>query len=199
MNEPEPQPEQQPPAAEQPADTPPPRIWVGSLADYNAGSLHGQWLDAAQDSELLRQQVQAMLSRSRTPGAEEYGIFDYDGFGGLRLDEYESLDVVARIANGIVEHGPAFAAWTELVDRDAEQLEQFETAYLGAFENRAAFAQQVIDDLGVEAALSQSLPTSLASYVSIDVVAIAQDLELSGDIRFADRDGGGVWAFDGRL
>jgi hypothetical protein len=33
------------------ADKPPttPRIYVASLADYNAGRLHGSWLDAARN------------------------------------------------------------------------------------------------------------------------------------------------------
>ena len=197
MNEHEPQPEQQPQAAERPADTPPPRIWVGSLADYNAGRLHGQWLDAAQDSEQLRQQVQAMLSRSRTPGAEEYGIFDYDGFGGLRLDEYESLDVVARIANGIIEHGPAFAAWAQLHDADPGMLDHFEDAFCGAYDSREAWADTMLEDLNTEHALAK-LPTWLQRHVHIDRTGMARDLELAGEVWIEDNPAGGIWVFDTR-
>jgi hypothetical protein len=58
-----------------------PRIWVGSLADYNNGLLHGEWIDAAVPDEQLAAAVQRMLAASEEPGAEEYGIFEFDKFG----------------------------------------------------------------------------------------------------------------------
>ncbi len=30
-----------------------PRIYVASLSDYNAGRLHGQWLDAAEGTPMI--------------------------------------------------------------------------------------------------------------------------------------------------
>ena len=44
-----------------------------------------------------------MLCRwgSPSPGAEEWAIHDYEGFGPLRLDEFESLENVAKVAAGI--------------------------------------------------------------------------------------------------
>src|SRR5581483_5008343 len=58
-----------------------PEIWVGSLADYVAGYLHGAWLDATSSPEELAAAVQFILRNSHEPDAEEYGVFDYDGFG----------------------------------------------------------------------------------------------------------------------
>lgn len=191
------QPEAGPPGGERPAETPGPRIWVGSLADYNQGDLYGVWIDAARDPNELRTDIQAMLANSPTPGAEEWGIFDHDGFHGARIHEYESLEVVAQLALGITEHGGAYAAWAQLHDNDAELLAQFSEAYLGQFESRAAFAQHVIDDLGVEEALATALPDWLRAHVSIDYVGIAHDLEISGDVSFNDAEGG-VWVFDGK-
>jgi len=31
-----------------------PRIYVACLAAYNAGKLHGEWIDADQDAEAIR-------------------------------------------------------------------------------------------------------------------------------------------------
>lgn len=59
----------------------PPRVWVGSLADYVAGYLHGDWLDATLDHEDLANAVLHVLRNSHEESAEEYGFFDYDGFG----------------------------------------------------------------------------------------------------------------------
>src|SRR6266508_6381295 len=106
-----------------------PEIWVGSLADYNAGVLHGVWLDATLEPDELAAAVQFMLRHSHEPDAEEYGVFDYDGFGEAAslLGEYPSLESVSKVAQGILEHGPAFAAWAAYVGPEqAEQLDRFE-------------------------------------------------------------------------
>lgn len=75
---------------------PPPQIWVGSLSDYNAGRLHGEWINADQEPEDLHAAVQQMLERSPMVSAEEWAIMDYDGFYGLRLGEYASRGIVNR-------------------------------------------------------------------------------------------------------
>src|ERR1700722_12250921 len=69
-----------------------PRIYVASLSDYNAGRLHGEWLDAAQDPEALLAGIGAMSSAE--PGAEEWAIHDYEEFCGVRLGEYASIESV---------------------------------------------------------------------------------------------------------
>ena len=42
-------------------DNPQPRIYVASLSDYNAGILHGVWLDAAQEPDELQAHIDLML------------------------------------------------------------------------------------------------------------------------------------------
>ncbi len=79
-------------------EDPHPRIWIASLADYNNGRLHGAWVDAAQDPEGLEQAAWRILAGSPEPGAEEWAIHDYDGFGPLRLGEYESFEDISAIA-----------------------------------------------------------------------------------------------------
>ncbi len=108
-----------------------PEIWVGSLSDYNSGRLHGVWLDATLDPEDLQAAIRFLLRNGYDPTAEEWGILDYDDFCGLNLGEYESLEVVSRIANGIAEHGEAFAKWVEYVGEHSEEaLSRFEDHYL---------------------------------------------------------------------
>jgi Antirestriction protein (ArdA) len=58
-----------------------PEIWVGSLADYVAGYLHGVWLDAALTPDELAPAIQFVLRNSHEPDAEEYAVFDDSGFG----------------------------------------------------------------------------------------------------------------------
>ena len=49
-----------------------PRIYVASLADYNAGRLHGRWIDADQPIEVIREEIAEMLTESKEPIAEEW-------------------------------------------------------------------------------------------------------------------------------
>jgi len=44
-----------------------PRIYVASLADYNAGRLHGCWIDADQSADAIRDEIAQMLAESKEP------------------------------------------------------------------------------------------------------------------------------------
>ncbi len=176
-----------------------PRVWIGSLADYNAGVLHGAWLDAAQEPEELEAAVDDLLARSPTPGAEEWAIFDSDDFGGLRIDEHEGLDTVSRLARGLVEHGPAFAAWAEIAGREPDDLGRFGAAYLGRWDSLLQYAEQLFEDLGYAELLAQALPREMQPYVRFDAEGFGRDLVLGGEISYSDSTDGGVWLFDGRL
>src|ERR1700674_2932324 len=107
-----------------------PRIYVASLSDYNNGILHGAWLDADSDPDDLDAAIHALLDQSPTGEAEEFAIFDFDGFEAWRPGEYESIAMVSAVAQGMSEHGPDFAHWVEVVEaEDPEGLPGFEDAY----------------------------------------------------------------------
>lgn len=110
---PEKDPNQQDPSHEA-GQQPSPAIYVASLADYNNGVLHGAWIDAAREPAAIKADIDAMLAQSREPAAEEFAIHDYDQFGPCRIHEHDPIDLVARIARGIHEHGYAFAAWADV-------------------------------------------------------------------------------------
>jgi antirestriction protein len=174
-----------------------PSIYVASLADYNAGRLHGQWLPADVGHTELETGVKLMLAASPIPGAEEFAIFDYEGFGPVRLGEYEPLTTVTTIAHGIAEHGPAFAHWAALVGTsDLGELDDFEDAYRGHFASVTAYAEELMDDYGANRYI-EAMPEYLQPYVKLDVASFARDLELSGDIATSEGDGG-VYVFDGQ-
>jgi antirestriction protein len=172
-----------------------PRIYVASLSDYNAGRLHGAWLPADVEAEELHEGVRAMLAASLEPGAEEWAIHDYEGFGQFNLSEYESLQHVSTVARGIAEHGRAFAAWAAQRGSDDDLADSFDQAYLGRFDSLAAYAEHLAEDLGWERDLD-SLPSGLAPYVRFDAEAFGRDLEYGGDVFTADDGEGGVHVFD---
>ena len=174
------------------------RIYVASLADYNAGRLYGAWIDADQEPEALHADVQRVLDESPTPGAEEFAIFDYEGFGPLRLSEYESMEMVSTIAAGIGRHGPAFAHWASLIGSgQREELARFEEVYYGHVESLEEYAEEMLDELGYMQLLEDAVPEQFSPYVKVDVEGFARDLELSGDILTSQGDGG-FYVFEGR-
>ena len=63
-----------------------PRVYVACLASYNAGILHGRWVeldstDAGINCDTLTEGTGAMLGESPIKDAEEWAIHDFDGFG----------------------------------------------------------------------------------------------------------------------
>ena len=183
-------------------DHPRPHIWIASLADYNNGRLHGAWVDAGLDPEELEQAAWRILATSPEPDAEEWAIHDYDGFGPLRLGENEALEDISAIAKGIARHGPAFAAWAEMVwdgqpSLDHDLLDQFDEHYMGHHATLAAWAEEMCDDLGFTLEAGGHLPATLQPYVHIDYQALGRDMEIEGDVTSVEVEGGGVWVFRG--
>ena len=80
-----------------------PRIYVASLSDYNNGHLHGRWISAAQDPDLIYDEIHQMLATSPSPQAEEWAIHDYEGFTPHDICETEDIPTIARIAMEIVQ------------------------------------------------------------------------------------------------
>ena len=176
-------------------DTVQPRVYIASLADYNEGRLHGAWIDAAQDEDELGRAVLEMLAHSLSPGAEEWAIHDYEGFGLLHLSEFESLATIAKVAKGIAEHGPAFAAWAAHVGADSELLDAFEEAYMGEWQDGKEFAEQMLDDIGELEELKSKLSDHLAPYVEIDYDSYFDDLVSGGQISTMEKLDGGIYVF----
>jgi len=131
-------------------------IYVACLAAYNNGCLHGAWIDATQESEVIEAEVQGMLASSPFPHAEEWAIHDYD-LGGVSVSEYESFATVSAIAKAVEEHGPAFAAYIGHVGIEyAAQdwnvtIDHFQEAYRGEFSSMAGYAEEYcIEVYGME-------------------------------------------------
>jgi antirestriction protein len=168
-----------------PTDTDTPRIYVACLASYNAGILHGEWIDAT-DADVIREEIQEMLKGSPCPDAEEWAIHDYEGFGHLRLSEWEDVDRVAELGALIDEHGAAFAAYADHVGVDYATEESFQDAYCGKWDSEQAHAENLFSEL-----YAYDVPEHIAPY--IDYEAFARDLFM-GDY-FSVEGESGVYVF----
>lgn len=168
-----------------------PRIYVADLAAYNDGTLHGKWIDAAQSPEEIQAEIDEVLSSSPEPFAEEWAIHDYEGFGDLKLGEYERIADVSRVALLLEEYGDVFAGLVShfggLRDLDAAE-EAMRENYQGAYKS--------LEDWAYEFAMETVGESALGPYASyIDWERVAHDAELGGDIFTIETDDGQVHIF----
>jgi antirestriction protein len=168
-----------------------PRIYVACLAAYNNGRLHGEWIDADQSADELHEAVARMLALSPEPGAEEWAIHDYEGFGELSLSEWESFEHVSAIAVGIAKHGDAFSAWLSYDEsQDATDVQAFEDAYRGEWDSLRAYAENLADDIG----LYDAAEKSGSHYVTVDIDALERDLDI--ELYTAESDHHTIYVFN---
>ena len=71
-----------------------PSIYAACLASYNAGRLHGVWIDATQGIDHIDAEIRIMLSESFELDAEEWAIHDYENMPPQ--GEYPDLEQIAH-------------------------------------------------------------------------------------------------------
>ena len=166
------------------------RIYVACLAAYNNGYLHGDWIDADQDADQIRDEIAAMLARSPIEHAEEYAIHDYEGFEGVTISECASIDSVARMAAFISEHGALGAGLLEQFSGDMDQAKStLEDCYHGQFVSLADYMEELTTE-------SVTIPEALRYYV--DWQGMARDAEMGGDLFTIETAHGEVHVFSNR-
>lgn len=176
-----------------------PRVWIGCLAAYNSGDLHGKWVDASDLDELERGRVEVIRTSpvwKRGEHAEEHAVMDYDGFGDLpaALGEWPDFKTLAATAQGIEQNGAAFIAYIETCEPtlDADIADGFEDAYRGEWDSERDYAEEEIGELGFAGV--EQIPDSLLSY--LDMEKIVRDIFRHGTLRSHDNPDGGVYVFE---
>lgn len=166
-----------------------PKIYVASLADYNAGRLHGKWIDIV-DEEQVKNEISEILKTSPEPIAEEWAIHDYEGFGGYSVSEWADIKTLCALANLIDEHGEVIADFFDQTGCDLDKLEDhFLDSYQGKHDSLQDWADNYLEDTGQ---LSQ-IPENLRFY--FDSEKFANDMDVNGDIFTLDSDDRGVHIF----
>jgi antirestriction protein len=150
------------------------KIYVADLAAYNAGHLHGVWIDATEDTYDQQEKINEMLKTSPVGDAEEYAIHDHDGFEGCLVYEYEGLQSAHEKALFIQAHGHLGAVMLAHMADDFEAAKTaLEDNYYGEYESLSDYARELTEDSG-------DVPEHLANY--IDYAAMGRDMDISGDI-----------------
>lgn len=187
-----------------------PRVWIACLAAYSAGRLHGEWVDATDETE-LEEARDRILASSPVPGAEEWAIHDYEGFGGLssELGEYPDLADVAKIGALIEEHGEAVALAIDALEPDLDDVDEdwFFAHYRGVHSDEGEFAYENVKEIGWSNVPGRVWPSpyaspeqgldifeELSSY--IDWESIARELFQHGNYESRRASEGGIHVFE---
>ncbi|MEL7222659.1 MAG: antirestriction protein ArdA, partial [Bacteroidota bacterium] len=110
------------------------QIYVASLSDYNAGILHGKWIELdGLTTDDIQEEINQILQSSPYAKqydevAEEYAIHDFE-LGGIRISEYESLDTIVSIVEELSQHEEAFAVFYNHTDDLEYAKTHFEDSY----------------------------------------------------------------------
>ena len=156
------------------ADEETPKIYVACLSAYNAGYLHGLWIDGTQQPEDIEDDIKWMLSWSPvadTEPCDEWAIHDYECWQGIQLSEYEDIETVSELAQLLEEHGKAYAVYYQHYGNNYATEEDFKDRYLGEYEDEKDFVYQMWEECGK----IQQLEELNISTFYIDWKAITRD------------------------
>lgn len=160
-----------------------PRLYVACLACYNSGRLHGTWIDADPDPEVMGAELLEFFSdredcESNEPADDlpELAVHDHEGFGGMWSGEDLDLDKVSEIVALLREHGDvAIAAFDAAGDLDTAK---------GYLENgyRGPYSWLQVEQGDAAAEFHEEMGTELGSLENyVDWSAVQRDLLLGGD------------------
>jgi antirestriction protein len=142
------------------------RIYVACLAAYNAGFLHGKWIDLKQPLDAIYAEIREMLAKSPIPDAEEWEIHDHEFAICGSLD----VETAKQIADYLFENGAVGEAlishYCGNVDDARRAMDDY---YYGEHDSELAFAEHIFDECYLD-----QIPNHLKGY--IDYGSLARDL-----------------------
>ncbi|HAV13886.1 MAG TPA: antirestriction protein ArdA [Opitutae bacterium] len=169
-----------------------PRIYVACLASYNAGILHGAWIDL-DGSESIEDRIADILKASPEEDAEEWAVHDQEACG--QLSEYAGTDTLNAIQEAYEKtekEGIEWEAFCEFCAHmghniEADTVEMFSEAYAGTWNSLIEWCENFLEETGQ----LEAIPESLRFY--FDYAAFARDMEIN-DV-FTIEHGGEVLIF----
>jgi len=155
-----------------------PKVYIACLASYNAGILHGEWIDL--EDEDIAEQINAMLKASPIEDAEEWALHDHEYCGGY-MSEYTGLDDLQKLSeafNAVSQEGIEWEVFTEFCNHigheiEPERIETYQECYAGSADNLEDWCHDFLDETGV----MDQIPENLRFY--FDVARYARDMEIN--------------------
>ena len=157
-----------------------PQIYIACLSAYNNGFLHGEWVDASEGVEHVRECIKEILATS--PVAEEcqeWAIHDFQGFGNYKVTEYHNLEKLCEVAEFLKECDkfPSDVV-SSLIDHYGivRAKDKMQDDYIGEFDSDLDLAYHYVEEFGI----LEGVTKYVASY--FDYASLARDLDLNGEL-----------------
>lgn len=164
---------------------PTPRVYVGTYAKYNNGSISGKWLDL-DDYVDLSDFEEACQSLHADESDPELMFQDWENVPSIYVGESYVSDEFWEYWNYINERHADYEAVNAYIEYfGVFSAEGFEDAYAGKSDSLEDWAVQRVSDLG----LLENVPEALAQY--FDYKAYGRDFEASGYLRKSN----GYWFY----
>jgi len=163
-----------------------PRVYVGTYAKYNGGSIKGAWLDL-ENFDDRADFYDAALKLHADERDPELMFQDFEGFPRSLYSESNVSDELIAFAN--LDEDDRELLEVYLTHFDDGDIDKAREAFCGKYDSEADWAEQWLDDTGG----LEGIPEHLKNY--IDYAAYGRDARLGGGIAFVRVDGGDLWVF----
>ena len=167
-----------------------PRMYVGTYAKYNNGSIAGAWLnlDDYSDKDSFLEACAKLHADEDDP---EFMFQDYESFPESMYSESSVSDDLFDWIALDDDDKELLAVYLENFDKAdsiSETLDKARDSFQGKFDNEPDWAAEFLEDTGA----LESVPENLRNY--IDFESYARDARIGGDVVF-ERHNGDVWVF----
>ncbi len=131
------------------------RIYVGTYAKYNEGSIFGKWLDLSDysDSEEFYDACRELHSDEEDP---ELMFQDWENIPSALIGESwiaeNIFEIIEAISNLSETQQEAFGVWLDNMSNDiankdiADLIESFEDDYQGEYKDEEDFAYEIVEE-----------------------------------------------------
>jgi antirestriction protein len=144
------------------------RLYVGTYAKYNNGSIAGAWVDLEQFTS-KDDFLEACAKLHADEDDPEFMFQDFEGFPDRFYSESGIDDSLFDFLALDDEQRRMLAAYIEGTGDENARIEDAEEAFAGAYSSDQDFAWQLAEDVG-------DIPRDLPSYIVIDWEATARNI-----------------------
>jgi antirestriction protein len=162
------------------------RLYVGTYAKYNSGSINGAWLNLEDyaDKDAFLEACRELHKDESDP---EFMFQDFEGFPRSLYSESSVSDAIWEWLELDDDDRELLAVFQEGVDESGD-IDRARDAYMGKYNTEADWAAEYLEETGG----LEGVPAHLANY--IDFESYARDARLGGDVVFV-RYEGDLWVF----
>lgn len=177
-----------------------PAIYVADLAAYNSAILFGKWISLSRkDSDEVYEEINAMLAEGTklysritlSDKHEEFAIHDYEGFGPIKVGEYDSISDLVEHVERMDDNPDKYFAYLSAVGEDYGDGYDPDNI-MGPYDSREDYAWEMLDLMIGDSDLTgylESKGVPFAEYIKFDAKDFAFSESCNGSVSFGEYGG----------